>query len=364
MRTIYSGLDLCLLELHDFSVEAVYDDSGVDYLYTRAFIHETVIINGDVKVVELDAPGPFISYNFSESQKSPIVGTPRGPNGIFPRPVMPGAAGINVGAANQTPRAIVRIPNLPTLTHAVIRHRLSTPRGQLYVFAGPGMESGVPIVNTTAAPVGPIILSSPGLTNVCDCKNGPIPKVLSLNAAVGDANTFIAEWMCETYINEGQQNNTSPISALLSNRFSQTQHVDEEGWTSITTQGTAIYRTDSVYTNSLSPDSERQVLFMPIPQGFIRGDIEVQGLPDVTGVNYRYTDTQQKSNFVGGAYTKAASINVLHRQAITTGDDILGGALSLYERGQSIRLNQKWIGEEREGKKPKRKKGPKLPHKS
>lgn len=343
MRTIYNGLDLLCLELHDFAVEAVYDDTGVDYLYTRAFIHETVVINGDVKVVDLTAPGPFISYAFGGPQEPPIPGTFRNLSGTFPTPTMPPAAGIDVGNINNVPRSIIRIPNAPPLTHAVIRHRLKTPRGQLYVFAGPGMESGIPEVGSPNPPIGPIILSSPGLSNVCDCKNGPIPKILALNAALGDSNTFIAEWMCETYFNEAQQNNTSPISALLSNRFHQSQTVDDEGFTTVVTQGTAIYRTDSIFTLGISPDFERPVLFMPIPQGFVRRIDYVDGLPDVTGVTYGYTDTQQKTNFVAGPYTKAASINILHRQAVSTGEDILSGALSLYERNIGLLLNTKWL---------------------
>jgi hypothetical protein len=374
MRIIYNGLDLMCLETHDFSVQAVYDDEGVDYLYTRAYIHATVLINGDSAVVFGSAPGPFISYAFAGTTisgagilggliaiASPIDGALLSgvslvnagvPPAFLP---LPGAAGIKVGIINSTPRAIIRIPNAPPLTHSVVRHRLQSPRGQLYVFSGPGMETGVPTVSTPNPPVGPIILSSPGLGNICDCKSGPMPKIFSINAAVGDSNTFVADWACETYINEAAINEVSPMSGLLSNRYSQRHSVDTDGWTTIMTEGTAIYRTDMTFNNLQSPDSERAQLFMPIPQGFIREINYVEGLPDVTGVRYGYTDTQQKSNFVAGPYTNpnipgtgASSITVLHRQAVSTGEDILTGALSAYERTVGLMLNTKWLKENKE----------------
>ena len=100
MRTIYNGLDLLCLELHDFSVEAVYDDNGVDYLYTRGFIHETALVNGDVAVVTLGAPGPFMSYAFGEPQTPSIPGPTR--PGVTPTavPFMPPAAGLRTGIIN------------------------------------------------------------------------------------------------------------------------------------------------------------------------------------------------------------------------------------------------------------------------
>lgn len=354
MRAIYQGLDLGVLELIDFSVDTIYEENMVDYLYTRGFFHAIVIVNGEVRVVDGQAPGPFMSYNFGEPQAYPIPGLARSVPANVAIPTMVPAVGIDTGPANMVPRSIVRVSNLPPLTHQVIRHRLGTPRGQFYVFSGAGQESGVPLAGTPNPPVGPIVLASPGLDNKCDCKNGPIPHVLSMNAALGDTNTFICEWMCETYFNEASLNNTSPSGPLLSNRFKQIHSVDDESYTTIATQGNAIYRTDRVYADPISPDSERSILFMPIPQGFVRRVDYVEGMPDVTGIMYGYTDTQQKANYVAGPYTHSASISVLHRQAVSTGEDVLSGALSVYDRTVGVLLNNKWLKERGDGPPGKR----------
>jgi hypothetical protein len=120
----------------------------------------------------------------------------------------------------------------------------------------------------------------------------------------------------------------------------------------IATQGTAIFRTDWVYANASnpdvaaqqgqSPDSIRPLLFRPIPQGFIREGIQVEAIPDVTGVKYQYVDRQVPVNFPAGPYVRAARITALHRQAVTCGniEDVVGGALGAYERVISIEANR------------------------
>jgi hypothetical protein len=354
MRIIYNGVDMMPLETHAYDAEAVYDDSGTDYLYTRISIVVRAIINGQSEVVGGVSPnGPPISYQWSdESSLSagtvPSRGYPMWPT--LPTPI-PDQFGRSVVANSPTTvpdsglaartkstlRTIVRIPNAPLLTHQAIRHRLSTPRGKLWVFAGAGTELGnIDTPNQQAV----VSLECPEAGLHCDCKNGPQPKILAINAAMGDATTMIADWSCEAYINEGPENSVNPTGALLSNRFAQTQMIDQAGYTTVITAGVAIFRTDKVYSLPQAPDSLRPVLFMPIVPGFVRENIVVNGRPDVTGIEYSYRDRQVPVNFPAGVQTRAASISAVHRQAITSGGDVIEGALSAYERILGIRAQR------------------------
>lgn len=385
MRTIYNGVDLMPIETHHFDWEPVYDDSGVDYLYTRVSMAMRALVNGLSSVVPV-ANGPPMNYGFlnegilnrglpsfrSAIERAPPNGdnttnTPMGMDRALPsrlrriilNPISP------LGAGNA---------NTSEITHQAIRHRLSTPRGQLYIFWGRGMESGVPPVGTPLRP-GPIpqvarlflespILGARGVGDpptphrVTDCKNGPIPKILSVPQVHGDAQTMILDWAVETFVNESEDNDVKGLGqvgagggppgagrGLLSNRFSQSHSVDEHGYTTITTEGVALFRTDFLFQRPAdggltSPDAKRPFLFMPIPLGFTRQVDYVRGNEDATGVRYRYHDTQVHQNFVAGPFTKAGSISVAHTQSIATEADLVGEGLQAYERLLSIRANR------------------------
>lgn len=332
------------IETHEYYWRAVYDDTMTDYLYTQVSIMVTALINGQTTL----ANGPPMSYKFKGSASAPTVG-PRRP---VPGPRLPDAdgtiapaVGVEIGPTNKVERGIVFAQATPFETNEAVRHRLETPRGQLYVFSGPGMETGNPVPGTTAPPPDPnmIDLISPTAGRPCDCKNGPIPRLFGVTMASGDANTLLVDWGCETYVNEAQENNVSPSGGLLSNRFSQVHSVDDNGYTTLTTHGVAIFRTDFIYGVGINPDSDRAILFLPIPQGFRRVIDFVEPRPDVTGIEYQYRDTQVPVNFVAGPYTKASTIAAVHRQAVVSNSDILGGALSLYERTMGILVNNKWL---------------------
>lgn len=375
-RIIYNGIDLGVLETYAFDCEAVYDQSGVDYLYTRISIIVRAMVNGQVEVVEANQPanGPFMSYSFTRRPRvvpdppqlgrvgDPVVQTampplPGGPNpGAGTNTTPPNAGVFDRGAktARVPLRSVRRVANAPILTHQTIRHRLLTPRAQLYVFAGAGQEIGRPLPGTPNPPVNLdlTILTSPGGNLPTDCKNGPTPKVFNIQEALGDANTFVVDWACETFIQEASLNNVYG-GALLSNRFAQTHAVDDDGYTTIATQGVAIFRTDFIYgmgagvnpVPTMNPDTQRPILFMPIPRGFVRGNIQVTGREDVTGVDYAYEDRQVRVNFVAGQFVRAAKVSAVHRQAMS-GGNITGGLLKSYERVLGLAANRNFARRE------------------
>lgn len=365
------------VQTHYFNWEAVYDDTGTDYLYTKVSGAWRAVINGIASIVG-GLPGPWVNYGPGAPPPQtvtltggtgalPTAGTRNPAPGFFPSPPpdeglagvgsTPGFAPPVERSAAPTLRGIVLNPpaplpgNDPAITHQTIRHRLTTPRGQLYVFWGRGMEANNPRAGSTTPPVsgplgqGPLFLESPIASGegrlACDCKNGPFPKLLNVVECVGDVLTMMVDFAVETYVNEGYMNGVGAKSALLSNRFGQVHEVGEDSYTTITTEGAAIFRTDVVYALPQSPDSVRSVLFMPIPQGFTRKILYVRGRPDVTGVEYGYRDTQVSVNFVAGPYTKAASMSAVHRQAIYNQPDIWSnGPLSVYERYLGIAANK------------------------
>jgi len=365
MRVIYNGVDLLAIQTHYFNWEPVYDENGVDYLYTRVSGAWRGVINGIASVIPLQA-GQFMNYDFLTRTPTdiPVGGLRTATTGQNPRfgirtsptPTPPGSEGLS-RALPQDIREIVLNPpanlpgNDPTNTHASIRHRLSTPRGKLYVFWGQGMESGSPVAGSDGRPgqggrFARIFVESPevdgsGIDLSCDCKNGPFPKLLGVVESVGDSLTMMVDFGVETFVNEANLNGVTPQGGLLSNRFSQMHDIKNDSYTTITTQGTAVFRTDFVYALPQAPDSIRNILFMPIPQGFKRDNIRVVGRPDVTGVEYSYDDVQQSVNFVAGPFTKAASISAVHRQAVFNQPDIWANSpLAAYERVLGIQANK------------------------
>ncbi len=380
MRVIYNGVDLMVLETHEFLWQAVYDDTGTDYLYSRVSIVVTALVNGQVEVVSGTANGPFMSYDYpSQSTPSPTPSAFRVPSGPVPRTdrivtdnvsttnSVPQATGVAFGDFNAPLKQIAIRPVPTSLTHNVVRHRLETPRGRLFVFAkGAGMEGGVPPVGgggplplPSVVPDADIFLISPSINSTapCDAKNGPSPKLLNVTAAFGDANTLVVDWACETFVNEAGANGVSPRGGLLSNRYKQRHMVDGEGYTTVTTEGLALFRTNQTFgtpgTATMdTPDRFRATLFMPIPQGFRRTIDYVEGRPDVSGIAYQYTDVQVPVNFVAGSYAKAADISINHKQSVTSENDSFAALGAVANRivgaGQTIqswKLNRAWLND-------------------
>lgn len=395
MRIIYNGIDLGVIETHAFDCESVYDDARLSYLYTRVSFSGRAIVSGMAEVVAqrippggvLPPPGPFMSYRFGGKdtdisggpgaidtelkgggdipggtgigdgvlKTKGLKGSPAANPGVPAPPLsvtapdksrrkdpqkpvstqfsnIPDEAGID--KQNQSrQRDIFYAPSPAALTLSTIRHRLAVPRKKLFIFSGPGIE-----VNPIGAGA-TVIVQSPGHGMACDCRNGPFPRITAVHTAVGDSNFVMLDWSVETFITDSEENGINPNGALLSNTFSQTHQVDDAGWTTMTTTGTAIFRTDFVYNDPISPDKMRPLLFIPIPQGFVRENIVVQGREDVTGVNYSFQDRQVPINFPAGPYARAAKISAVHRQALTTAD-MAEGALAVYQGVLGLKANR------------------------
>lgn len=370
MRLIYNGIDLMVQETVRYDMEPVYDDTGTDYLYTRHLFVGRALVNGEAAVFfGRQTPqgflrsGPMMTY--VRSGGSILYASLDNPSGArnlrvgdmqIPRPAwnsnqvgfMPKGTGMD--AAPQSLLAeVVPFPTSTLTTMESIRQRLMMPRGPLVILSG----GWGPDPATLQQPY-QVLLATPLPGMRTDCKNGPSPRLLSIVQALGDANTLVVEFAVEAFVNEAAQDGVRNPGALLSNRYSQNQIVQEDGSTVIQTRGQAIFRTDALYALMESPDSRRSILVLPIPIGFIRGNIQVQGMADVTGVEYAFEDRQVPVNFAAAPFVKGAKINALHRQALIAGKDILEGALTAYERTIGTIANRKFATQDYEnGGKPK-----------
>lgn len=361
MRTIYNGVDMMVQETIRYDMEPVYDDSGTDYLYTRHMLVVRAIVNGQADVFTgkilngvFVRSGPFMSYTRQGGFSTEIragnnlggarnlrvtdMQIPRPEWGADNRGFLPSGAPSMDRAPSSTMAEVVPTAGAsPVLTIDAIRQRLMSPRGSLFILSGGwGVAPGV-----LTQPY-EVLLMTPQAGMKTDCKNGPSPRLLSITAAMGDTTTLVVEFAVEAFVSDAPINGVSNSGALLSNRFKQVQTVLENGHTVVQTRGQAIFRTDALYHLMESPDSRRSILVLPIPIGFIRGNISVEGLEDVTGVVYSFEDRQVPVNFAAAPFAKAAHIAAVHRQAITCGQDILQGALTTYERILSMRANKKF----------------------
>lgn len=360
MRVFYNGIDMMAIETQVFSGEPVYDDTGVDYLYTKYLIHVTGVINTErpTSDVFLGTGNGFMNYGFTDG----VAPVPKGDaefGKLDPRPApifaplradLTYAPVFGVGSfPNPDTRAVAFGRSTPVLTHEAIRHRLEVPRGQLYVFSGTGLESG-----TVPPTANNLILRSPADKTVCDAKNGPLPRLMAVTMSVGGTNTMVVEWACETFVNEAQTNNVDPFGYILSNRFSQVHSVDQAGFTTVATQGITLFRTDRIMTPGarINPDSLRARLFVPIPQGFERVVDYVRGRPDVSGIEYRYTDVQVPVNFVAGPYCKAADITAVHKQSVVSDVNPLNDIADGISKILNLALTGKWLSDPRPASTP------------
>lgn len=248
------------------------------------------------------------------------------------------------------PPSIVHTPaSNPIITDKAVRHWLSVPRRRLLI----EHHSPVP---------GDILLQSPRAGEVVDSRNGPFPEVWAIQESLGDARTFLVNFQCVTYVNECEEA-TGQFGAFLSNRYSQTQDIDVDGFLSIVTEGEARFRTDMVY-GKVNPDVLRPFLFLPIPNGFQRTDIQVAGLSDVTGLKYAFVDRQMPQQLVVGDEVGATRIEATYRQAMLNNEEALGSVLGAIDRHYSIAVNSKWAKpDESEGKATPKKRKRKKPKK-
>lgn len=353
MMIFYNGITFTCMELKGFSRTAVYDTTGqTDHVMDEVYVHCTAMVNGLEAARLLSEPpisykevsGSPTSDRNTESDRSrppslpPSSGPPpttvtadrnRGAfrNSAFEK-IAAYKASVNPPAFAQDNKKVVAlepVANAPILTEKLIHTRLLDPRGQLIVFTGTGEDPQE------------VLLHSPGWGRHCDAKNGPLPQQLRILQSFGEAGSFFIEWACVTYVND--QPRTNREDPLLSNRFSMSHTLDEDYFTTISVQGEALFDVGLLHSRGINPDKYRPNLFLPIPQGFVRENIQVTGLPGMEGVSYSFSDRQLPMSFAAGPYAEATRIHAEHAQVIDCTGDPSGSFLA----GLSDYYNRRWL---------------------
>jgi len=292
MKVNYGGLEMRLVRVINFSRVPVLSDDGTSYLFTEFNLQAVGVVNSQER-------------NFvGEGGKALGMSYKRG----------------NAGDPLAVTEAVEPETN-PVITDRAIRHWMSVNRRTL-----------------TLKSSNDILLQSPSSLRVCDAHVGPVVNSYSVQEMMGDARTFIVSFDITTYVNECETAEGKG-AALLANRWSQSHELDEHYGLTIVTTGTAYFRTDLLHTEGINPDSIRPKLFLPIPVGFKRENIKIQGSGDGSRLDYSFVDVQHPHQFVAGDEIGANKIEATFSQFLRTSGDFSGGMLGAVDRIQ----NRRWL---------------------
>lgn len=371
MHLCYNGIEMESLDIPEDGIqeEDIYDDTGVDYLYTRHQITGRFLVNGQTEVERFV---PFTSYDINPAviETTEAMWRRTAPSGVIAAGVAaaPTAGGVNnpsfgrFGAeggpipyvpnsgiyANSTRNqnipfvSKVVVPSANTLT--TIRRRLHQPRGKLFFYTG----SGDPRRKDQ------MLLMSPEWGDHTDCKNGPTVLFCRVMPISGDARSFLVDFSVETFVRYDEVTLTTEYGAvptpagspLLSNRYSMQHYIDSDSYLTISVHGTALFRTDKLYQAvATNPDQFRLSTIPPIPFGMTRESLSIEAIPDVTGFHYAFVDRQMHANFVAGPYAGCSQIEAIHRQAISIEENIGTSAMRAFEKSLNLRANMNWAAE-------------------
>lgn len=185
---------------------------------------------------------------------------------------------------------------LPPTSNTAVRHFLMQPRGTLVYNIG-----GVAVAPGLAGIVGGIeALRSP--TDVVDdfvmdAKNGPIPLHCNV-VEVRGTKTFLVDWAIETYVNECYLfKESQSLSALLSQRWTMQEDLDQDFFATRTIIGHAIFRSDRLDALGANPDDYRAWLFHAVPPNFQRNVQQVIASEDGTRLDYVLVDREKPFNY-------------------------------------------------------------------
>lgn len=234
-KLIYNGLTLSHVRTNSFSRQPVFSDGG-DYLFTHFVLDVSAIINPQAGAYAIDEDGKVVP--------------------------LPGSSA--------------------TLTDRTIRHYLLQPRRQLVFMM---VDGDLLLVSPQKRP------GNKGYYPM-DANNGPLPRVHNITRIDGD-HTFHVNFGVETWLNECPNSDSSPVRALLSNRFSQQHSVDDQFMTQIVTSGQAFFRSDVLEQAGEVADSYRRQCLPPVPLGFKRVSMTVAVTPQRNVLTYTCVDQQR-----------------------------------------------------------------------
>lgn len=294
----YGALRLQVCHFNQWVERPVYSEDGCDYLYTHFLIDVECYFNVAATSI------PFIG---TDQDRFDAVRA-------------------------RLPNELERFSWSPAMTIRYIREYLKTPRRKLVISAGIEnhattrhlLESPMNNFDNVVNPIEHTIQLAPE-----DASRGPHPLEFRILEFVGQ-HTIRARYVIETWLVESRY----PQSALLSNRWTAREDVDEHHNSTITVRGRAIFRGDLLTqflagaandVATLTADQFRQrFLFVP-RSGYTREQIHVEVESNGLAVNYSFVDTVYAYVLVGrNRITKITGNASLH--VTQTGGGIAGFA--------------------------------------
>lgn len=210
-----------------------------------------------------------------------------------------------------------------TITDAVVRHALATPRKQLSIIVG-----------------GTAVLFTPNVGQTTDAHNGPTPTVHAVVESIG-VKTYLVDWSIECCIVE----TTGTTPAVLSHRWTMEDHVAMPNYlTTRVIQGKATFRTDLMGVLGRVPDDFRRAFIHPVSLNMQRESIDVTVYDDNSGAEYTLVDQEQAINLT----PEAVRLGVTKIEAYHTAEigkpgteDVLVGLGGAFMRagGQLVQAN-------------------------
>lgn len=243
----YGALEFEIERIYRWDHRAVFDESGLDYLYDHIVIGVQCVLHE------------------SATRSDAVMG----------RPVQ-GNRGTYAAASVRDLRTYMMQPRLP----------LQVRIGPEFILESPARKPG----------------KLGNLAYDCDAKGGPQPLSFNISKNYGLGRTIIATFEVETWINDFNDREKTP--AILSNRWTMSHDLDELAYTTRTIQGRAVFRKDLLLGSNNAgaaqqpnyPDDFRSKLFHPVPDFFKRQSVHVSQSPDGCTVDYRVTDVEQPAN--------------------------------------------------------------------
>lgn len=225
-QLFYNGVELKICRVNPGTgILSVYDESGTDLLYHHWRIDVNAVVSNWAT-----ASDPTLGNN-AFSAPAPVQNPP----------------------GDLGPVSVSKLHSL-----------LMAPRKQLLWTVGEAPGGGSVILQS------PPTVNAPGqVVALSDANNGPKPVGLKILSIQG-IKTVLVNYVVETYMLPC----TNPPSPLVSHRWEQSETWDRSYYSTRTTRGTAIFRTDllNLPGGTLQPDFLRDSISHPVPTGFQRID--------------------------------------------------------------------------------------------
>lgn len=270
---IYNNIGLLRCELLSLDREPIWH--GTDYQYTVFRLHVRGIYNPNVNAYNF-AVGRSVYQAPANVLNDPTAAVPNlvAVSGAA-RLNLIAAAGVNGVVAPVGPAQMTQGTFGP-VTDLAIRHQMMQARGWLFYAVG-----ATPIIVSPSA-------NQDGSEAWTDAHNGPIPLSCAVKQISG-TRSFLVDFAVETYINEAALF-ASTASVLLSHRWTRTETIDQDFYSTITTAGVARFRTDRLLFTGAVPDDFRFFLFHPVPPRCQRIDWNIEVSEDNSAIAYRLVD--------------------------------------------------------------------------